>query len=272
LSWVFVPILVLTLVREKLPIYLLPLMPPVAILMGRYWGVLLTQGGVTSLIRLRMGWLFLVASMLGITAILAALVIWQSSTEPGVVRFGNLCSIQRHDEITTLLLQPSTLLFGGSLLFLLSLVGWATMWVPHRYRLVGSFATLAAIAPCGQVFLVLQVMPSLDPGQSWRAAADAISSLQSTHESVAIYGLRPFAAYYLNQEVSWFRKHNSLDEFVRERGSVWCATLEGEIEEIEKYCVVQRDPDKWYPSPSGPVRLLRLSSLAVAEKEEVYRR
>jgi len=150
----------------------------------------------------------------------------------------------------------------------LAIVGWIGMRSANHRRLGWIFVTLATVAPCGQLFVTLVIMPALDDSQSWRVAAQAIRSAQGSGEPVVTYGLRPFAAYYLNQDITWFRKQNSLGEFVQKAGTVWCATRKQEFDEIERYCVIEHDPALEYPSPSGPILLVHLRPLAVADKTQ----
>jgi hypothetical protein len=250
-------------------------MPPIAILIGRYWGEVFASGEYSLRLQFRVGWLFVLAATLGLVALAAALLIENTPSEPGVVRIGTLAAVSSDGEIACLMLQPPTLCFGGSVLVLLAVLGWASMRTASRRGLAWTFATVAAVAPCGLIFMAIEVMPTLDSGQSWRAVADAIATVQDSGQPVVTYGLRPFAAYYLNQDVTWFKKQNSLGEFVAQRGSVWCVTREHELNEIERLCAVEHDPAWWYPSPSGPVLLLHLRPFAIADRadaQEEHRR
>ena len=215
-----------------------------------------------------MSWLYVLAAAFGLIALGAALLITHTPARPGVVRIGELPTTPSDGEISCLLLQPPTLCFGGAVLVLLAIVGWASMRTASQRGLLWTFGTLAAVTPCGLLFMAIEVMPSLDSGHSWRAVADAMATVQESGEPVVTYGLRPFAAYYLNQDVTWFKKQNSLGEFVQQCGSVWCATREDELGEIERYCVVEHDRSRWYPSPSGLIMLVHLRPLAVAGKSE----
>lgn len=268
LCWALVPLVILSLVREKLPVYLLPAMPPIAILIGRHWSEVFAGGEYSLRLQFRVGWLFVLAAVLGLVALAAALLIVYTPSQPGVVRIGDLLTVPSDGEISCLMLQPPTLCFGGAALVLLAIVGWAGMRAASHHSLMWTFGTLAAVAPCGLLFMAVEVMPTLDSGQSWRAVADAMATVQDSGEPVVTYGLRPFAAYYLNQDVTWFKKQNSLGEFVQRRGSVWCATHKNELNEIERSCVVEHDRSWWYPSPSGPIVLVHLRPLAVADKSE----
>ena len=268
MCWLMVPLIVLSLVREKLPVYLLPAMPPIAILIGRHWSEVIASGDYSLRLRFRVGWLFVFEAALGLAALAAAILIVNTPAEPGLVRIGNMLAISREGAISCLLLQPQTLCVGGGVLLLLAIVGWASMRSRSERPLTWTFGTLAAVAPCAVLFLILEVMPSLDSAQSWRAVADAMATVQESGEPVVTYGLRPFAAYYLNQDITWFKKQNSLGDFVQQRGSVWCATRPVELADIERCCVVEHDPAWWYMSPSGPILLVRLRPLAVADRHE----
>jgi hypothetical protein len=266
LSWVLVPLAVLSLVREKLPVYLLPAMPPIAILIARHWSEVFASGEYSLRLRFRVGCLFALTAVLGLVSLASAMLIVHTPSEPGVVRIGDLLTIPTDNEISCLMLQPPTLCFGGAVLVLLAIVGWASMRTVSHRSLMWTFATLSTVTPCGILFMAIKVMPTLDAGQSWRAVADALATVQDSGEPVVAYGLRPFAAYYLNDDVTWFKKHNSLGDFVERSGSVWCATYEDELSEIERCCVVEHDPAWWYPSPSGPILLVHLRPLAVADR------
>jgi 4-amino-4-deoxy-L-arabinose transferase-like glycosyltransferase len=265
LCWVLVPLVVLSLVREKLPVYLLPAMPPIAILTGRYWSEVFASGQYSLRLQFRVGWVFVLAALVGTVSLAAALLIEHTPSEPGMVRFGDFIRVPCDGEVSCLLLQPPTLCFGGAVLVLLAIVGWASMRTASRRGLIWTFATFAAVAPAGVAFMSVEVMPALDARQSWRAVADAMTAVQDSGEPVVAYGLRPFAAYYLNDNVTWFKKQNSLGDFVQRRGQVWCATHADELSEIERCCVVDHDPAWWYPSPSGPILLVRLRPLEVAD-------
>jgi 4-amino-4-deoxy-L-arabinose transferase-like glycosyltransferase len=264
LCWLSVPLLVMSVVREKLPVYLLPAMPPIAVLMGRHWSELFAAGQVSARFRYRMRCFFALASLFGLIALASSLVVTYAPTEPGAKSLGDFFKISQQDEISSLLLHGEILCFSGAILVLLAVVGWMSMRTTDQRGMKWAFGALASVAPCGQLFVVLAIMPKLDPGQSWRSVAEAIASVQDAGEPVVTYGLRPFAAYYTSKDITWFRKQNSLGEYVQRNSAIWCATREQELDEIKRYCVVDYDPERRYPSPSGPIILVHLRPLSVA--------
>jgi 4-amino-4-deoxy-L-arabinose transferase-like glycosyltransferase len=266
LCWLTVPLIVLSLVREKLPVYLLPAMPPIAVLLGRYWSELFSAGEVSSRFRFRVNVLFAFGGLLGLTSWIASLVIANTPAEPGVRRIGNILRVSHLSEIAWLLVDPVTLSIGGALLVFVAVVGWLSSRTAHGRGIALTFGTLAFVAPCGQLFIILALMPSLDPVQSWRAVAAAINAVQDSGEPVVTYGLRPFAAYYIQGDITWFRKQNSLGAFVQKNGAIWCAARLEELDEIKRCCIVDDCTDRRYPSPSGPVVLVHLRPLSLAAK------
>lgn len=268
LCWIGVPLIVLSLVREKLPVYLLPAMPPIAVVIARHWRDVFASPLTPGRFRLRVGWLFGFAALLGVLSLTASWINAYSPWTAATGRWHDLVTPSEDSDIAQVLLQPKTLIYGGCVLLALAGVGWIGLHSGDVRGLRWTFATLATVAPCGQLFLTLEIMPALDPGQSWREVAQAIATAQQTGEPVVSYGLRPFAAYYLTGDVTWFRRQNSLAEFVQRRGSVWCATRKQEFAEIERYCVIDRDSASQYPSPSGRVILVRLRPLAIADKSQ----
>jgi 4-amino-4-deoxy-L-arabinose transferase-like glycosyltransferase len=265
ICWLAVPLVVLSLVREKLPVYLLPAMPPIAVLIGRYWSELFAAGQVSRRFQFRVKVLFAFGALLGLGSLAASLVIAISPAGPDVRRLSDLLQVSQENEIAWLLLDPLTLSIGGTLLVLVSTAGWLGSRTAHGHCIAWTFGTLASVAPCVQLFIILTLMPSLDPSLSWRAVAAAIHEAQSSGEPVVAYGMRPFAAYYLHGDVTWFRKQHSLSEFLQQKGAIWCATRLEELDEIKRCCVVDDRADGRYPSPSGAVVLVRLRPLAVAE-------
>jgi 4-amino-4-deoxy-L-arabinose transferase-like glycosyltransferase len=267
MCWVTVPLVILSLVREKLPVYLLPAMPPIAALIGRYWSANLSNDAFTHRLQFRVGWLLAVAATLGVVALAASLLIVNQPSEAALTPLVDLLRAAQRGGITELLLEPQTLCLFGGVLVLLSVVGWISVRTSNRRRISWTFATLASVAPCCQLFLSIEIMPALDAAQSWRAVANALAAAQDSGEHVVTYGLRPFAAYYLSDDITWFRKQNSLAEYIQKNGCAWCATRPQEIDVIRRHCIVDQEPERTYPTPTGPVLLVHLRPLAVADRE-----
>jgi 4-amino-4-deoxy-L-arabinose transferase-like glycosyltransferase len=263
LAWLVVPLLILSLVREKLPVYLLPAMPPVAMLVGRYWTDLYRAGALSRRIQLRLCGLYLIGASLGCAAIGVSMLI-DTASDAGARKLGNLLTVSLQNDIAWLMLDPKIIGVGGGLLVAIAAAGFYSIRTLANRGIAWAFGTLASIAPCVQLFFILIIMPALDPSQSWRAVVNGMNTARLSGEPVVAYGLRPFAAYYTDHDVTWFKKQDSLEDCVRRNGAIWCAARERELAELTQLCAVERRPGDRYPSPSGPIVLVRLRPLTMA--------
>ncbi|MBI3469356.1 MAG: glycosyltransferase family 39 protein [Planctomycetes bacterium] len=244
LCWAVVPLVILSLVRAKLPVYLLPAMPPIAILVGRYWNELLTERAGYDRLQWRVAALSAFAGVGGLAVVAAGLLVNWKEFEPHVIAS------------------------GGTLLVVIGLVGWMINRWGSTHRAYNVFWALAAVAPCGALYLALIFLPPLDASQSWRAVADSLAAARSPAEPVVVYRLRPFLGYFVNQEVACFERPKHLPQLaalVHKHGSVWCAVRTEDLDALQRYCLVDCQSGGAQPSPKGPVQVVRLRPLDVAE-------
>jgi 4-amino-4-deoxy-L-arabinose transferase-like glycosyltransferase len=264
LCWLFAPLAILSLVKDKLPVYLLPVMPPIAVLVGRFSSEHLANRVWPTRLQIRMESLFVVAALIGALVATIGYAMAQGSEANGSNRIADALRVPQKAEVARLILQSRTLWLSGSILSIIALIGW---WGSRRGGLGGPrwvFGAFASVTPCIQLFLIVEIMPALDAAYSWREVAAAANAVTKSGEPLVFYGLRPFAAYYLDDAATWFRKQNSLRDFVHRHGKVWCATQEEELVEIERHCLIDRHPGHSFPSPSGPVILIQLRPLTMA--------
>ncbi len=242
LCWTAVPLVILSLVREKLPIYLMPMMPPVAILIGRHWSEILADPHRDRRTLARAVVLFLIACVVGVGLVVGSLLVRADKTEAG------------------------QLAVGGLLLGALGLIGCLLSRGDCLRSRVHAFAMLALMAPCGTLYMALVVMPPLDGARSWRDVARLMDAVRTPGEPVATYQLRPYLGYYVHQQVTNFQEPDEIAELVERRGSVWCAVRPEHIEELEDCFALDRVGGRAIGSPKGPVEVVRLHPLALARR------
>ncbi len=268
LCWFGVPLVLLSLVREKLPVYLLPAMPPIAILLARYWTGLTAGRESSTSMPLRLASLYAAVVVLGLTTLLSGLLTVGGPTDTVAYRVVERAREAIEGEILGTLLSSPVLMAGGAVFFVLGLFGSFSLLAGDDRRLRLAFGTLAAVAPCGQLFLTLAIMPRIDGTQSWRAVAESLAEGRQLGEPVAACGMRPYFAYYLNGEIASFPRPESLASFVQTRGPVWCAMYEKELKKISRYCVVDDASIGKLPGQVEPIYVVRVEPRWLAEKND----
>ena len=249
LCWIVVPLVLLTVVRQKMYIYLLPTMLPFAVLMGRYWFCLTAAPDGAGQLRwpaaaLRLG------GVLG--GVLFAAGGWLVQTETVAVLRGEL------DPILTSLTAPHVLFVAGGVLLAMSLVGWirSNRAAPRDVRF--TFGGVMAASIGSFLVLYLVVYPALDDCQSWWPVARAIQARQNPGEPIVAYQLNPYVGYYFHEPVVACKKPAALCRLLADHESVLCVVPSDKLVEVAECAVATFDRKVRPPSPKGPVYIVRL--------------
>jgi hypothetical protein len=70
------------------------------------------------------------------------------------------------------------------------------------------------------------------------------------------------------QDVIWFKKQDSVPNFVQRHGDGWCVMPEHHLVECKSYCDVEHDPDWRYVSPNRGIVPAHLRPLAVTDRAD----
>lgn len=238
LCWSAVPVVILSCVREKLPIYLLPAMAPVAILVAHQWQARSMDEPSVRASRWRLLTLYGGICMGGFVLwYLGESAVWSQSVRP--------------------------VLWGGVLLMGVGVLGWMTAPRIARRPMV-TFAVLASMAPVGIAYLDVALVRQLDESKSWRSIAAAVRSFRRPVEPVVTFQLRPYIGYYLSSDVVRYSRSEELVGLVAQHRTVCCAVRGEHLGELGRMFQVTSESDRTYPSPKGPIHVVRLSQRAVA--------
>ena len=238
LCWLVVPCVILLLVREKMIIYLMPLMAPTAILLARYGA---TEKDDAPKHRQCMRCLQGTFRLLFVAGLALALLSVLFGSPP---------------------VRQGVLLAGSLLLASLGVLGY---WVSGSQAVAG-MRILAGLSPAVALFSAAFVLPELDLKRSWKAVANAVRGVRQPAETVATYQLRPYVGYYLNQSVVNFQRPSQLADLVGRTQSVCCVLRPRHIQDVQRYCVVEHCHMVNLPSPKGPVQVVRLRRTGYEEK------
>lgn len=272
LCWIALPLAILSLVRIKLPMYLLPLMPAIALLTARYWSDLLSAPTRFDRYRTLIAALFIVASVAGLGGIGAGLMLRSGEIGSNSDSLAGLVRMSADGPISKTIFGSSFIIAAGGLATCLGMAGFFGTRQQGTRRVAATFGVLAAVTPTLALFLALTLIPSVDGSKSWRIVADSLDAARSPGEPVITYALRPYLGYHLNQDVPKLQEPDAVAQLVNQAGTVWCVVRDENLESLRRSCLVDFDPARTYPSPKGPVRIVLLRPLGVASNAATSKR
>jgi hypothetical protein len=243
-----VPLFVLTVVRQKLYVYLLPTMPPFALLIGRYWQGLGAGVGAARRIRRPVTVLCLAAGATGV-------LLWVGGW---LVHSGFLAAPR--DEfapIIATLTTPHVPLIAGSVLVGMVAIAPLSMRLTARRGVRFGFAGIVVGAAGMFGVLHLVVYSALDDHQSWRLVAEAIKEQQLPGDVLVTYRMKPYVGYYVHEPVVGCRKLPALRRLAEEHSAILSVVPVNRLDEIVHCGDASFDPGVRIPSPRGPVCIVR---------------
>jgi 4-amino-4-deoxy-L-arabinose transferase-like glycosyltransferase len=196
LLWVLLPLLFFSFAGSKLPSYLLPCFPALAILLAWGWGAVLEAepGASAPMRRWAMAGLLLVFPILA-----GAIYLW--------------CRTEAPEQI------PAQLPLALALATTASLLGLAA--ARGKFRLL--FPVCAACTTACLTFLILFSLGNVrEEASLTRISAEAVRLSRSGSTVVAYRAFHNYLFYYTENRVPWVKKRPELDGLLREKGSLYC--------------------------------------------------
>lgn len=179
LLWVAIIFVFFSVSDSKLPPYILPIFPPLAVLLGRTLGPRLDARDDLPLGR----WFFA-----GVFGLIAAAV---------VVAY-NVPSLRENDIVGVRLVSVAPVVFAMAAIFALGAL--AAIFLPRRFGGMATFATIAVTAALG--WSGVSLVGSISDPNSIRPVAEAIEAHRHHGETVASYGTFFYdLPVYLNDKV-----------------------------------------------------------------------
>jgi len=214
LGWILLPLVVLSIVVEKRNLYLVPALPAVGLLIGRWLGRL-PEGGPTPKSLRACGWVG--AGLLGLISVLAgvAALAWDRIEAIGEVahlaglRFG--------------VVGVAITAAGGAWLIFVGVV---------KRRTPTAAVWAFALAFAAVELSMFGVLPLIDPVKSPRAAGEAIE-MMTGEEPLACWPLfRAGYNYYSGRSLAELRTVEELETWLAEQaGPAWVLTFERHLAE-----------------------------------------
>jgi len=260
MCWLAVPFIVLSLVRQKLHVYLLPMMPPFAILIARYWTELHAVPHAARQARRQALILLTAASVLCAVIATAGWMIPHHGPDSPLRNLDP-------DRLIGLLAAPHVLMVGGGSLAACGLIGGLTLLMSRRDVERRTLCAVSVLPVATLIVVTVVIFPALDARQSWCAVAEAIGAERMPGEAVVTYRMSPYIGFYLNEPVPWLKRPPMLEQFMTEHASVLSAVPCDKMREVKELCDVQFDPDRVLPSPKGPVYIVRLQRRSPRDAE-----
>ncbi len=232
LLWVLMPLLFFSFAGSKLPSYLLPCFPALALLVAWGWQRVLEEAGGPSGARRR----WAVLSLLLLFPILsAAIYFWCRSEAPEQLR---------HQ-------IPLAAALGATALFL----GAAA--ARGKFRLLFPFC-LAGTVLSWTLLLVFSLASVREESSLTRISAEAVRLTREGNTVVAYRQFHNYLFFYTQNRVPWVRKRPELDRLLREKGTLYCFLEEGGLKEMQSDPAVHLDVvDRQYKVTLARLTLLQ---------------
>ena len=233
--WIAVYLLIFSLASTKLPNYVLPAYPALAIIVGRYFAIWSRDASLVNTFWLHAGWLLLIAVGVGIVCGLPALAFIEFQGQTVLGRFNMDPLIQR---------RFAWLGMAGLPLAVFGVLGWSFLYCKKTSWAAGAFVVAATslIAILSQV-----VAPELDRLQSSQMLAENLKARFANESTqVTILGhYRPTMVFYLGQEIDFCDSPAEAIERSNANSNSILITTEGLYSRIEPFlqehtAVIQR--------------------------------
>ena len=221
--WAAVYIVIFSMASTKLPNYVLPAYPALAIVIGRYFAMWTQNIQSVSRIWLNAGWCLLI-----VVGVAIAIGIPFS----GIAEFGGQTTLDRVGMDRVLQQRFVWLGIAGVPLVLFGTLGACLLW-SDRPKLSAGVFSLAAVS----MILILSqyVAPELDRLQSPQILAERWSDkLESEQGQVAVLGFfRPTMVFYFGQDVSFCKSTDDAIAFAKNKDHAILVTTEKHYAEIK---------------------------------------
>ena len=196
---------------SKLASYILPLFPAMSLLVGILWHELLK----VPTRELRKGFLYSFVLLLGILP-LATFYIWINPP----VRFGSLYGVH----LTRLNYLFLWIVGGGGASFCL--------FLNKNFR--ASFSTMAGTVVSVFLFIILVMLPSIDPYRSTKGLARELDMMLPPGERLVFFDhLRDSALFYTNRRAIVLSAPQQLKDFLASDRRVFCVIDSVDLERLE---------------------------------------
>ena len=221
--WVAVYLVIFSMASTKLPNYVLPAYPALAIVIGRYFAMWTQNIHSVNRFWLNAGWCLLI--VVG-AAIAAGIPL------SGIAEFGGQTMLDRVGMDRTLQQRFVWLGITGAPLILFGAIGAGLLWT-NRPRLSAGAFSMAAVSMI--MILSQYVAPELDRLQSPQLLAERWSEkLEPDRGQVAVLGFfRPTMVFYFGQEVDFCKSPEDAIAFAKNKEHSILVTTEKHYAEIK---------------------------------------
>lgn len=221
--WVAVYLVIFSMASTKLPNYVLPAYPAMAIMIGRYFAMWTQNIHSVSRVWLNAGWCLLI--LVGV-AIAAGIPL------SGMAEFGGQTMLDRVGMDRILQQRFVWLGIAGAPLVLFGTLGACLLW-SNRPKLSAGVFSAAAVSMI--MILCQYVAPELDRLQSPQLLAERWSEkLEQDRGQVAVLGFfRPTMVFYFGQDVDFCKSPEDAIVFARDKEHSILVTTEKHYAEIK---------------------------------------
>jgi 4-amino-4-deoxy-L-arabinose transferase-like glycosyltransferase len=209
--WFVVIFLFFSMASSKLATYILPLFPAVSLLVGILWHELLEAPTPW----LRKGFSYSFITLLGILA-LATFYMWMNPP----TRFESMYGVHL-TRLNYLLLW----VVGG---------GAASFWLFLNKKFRASFSTMAGTVVSVILFIILAMLPSIDPYRSTKGLARELDMMLPPGEKLVFFDkLWDSALFYTNRRAIVLSAPQQLKDFLASGRRVFCVIDKTDLEKFE---------------------------------------
>ena len=221
--WVAVYLVIFSMASTKLPNYVLPAYPALAIMIGRYFAMWTQNVQSVSRVWLNAGWCLLIAIGVAIAA---------GFPLSGMAEFGGQTMLDRVGMDRILQQRFVWLGVAGAPLVLFGTTGACLLW-SNRPKLSAGMFSVAAVSMI--LILCQYVAPELDQVQSPQLLAERWSEkLEHDRGQVAVLGFfRPTMVFYFGQDVDFCKSPEDAIAFARDKEHSILVTTEKHYTEIK---------------------------------------
>jgi len=220
--WVTVYLVIFSLASTKLPNYVLPAYPALAIVIGRYFAMWTSDMSSVSVLWLKRGWGLMIA--IGLVLLLAFPIA-------GLIEFGGSTLMDRVAIARSVQLRFVGFGVAGLPLVFFGAIGLLLVGGQRPKMAAGSFAC-AAISL--MLILAQYVAPELDRFQTPQLLAQKWKSQVSPDDKVAILGyFRPTMVFYFGRDVEFVPTGNEAVELARSAEPMIMITTQKQYESIQ---------------------------------------
>jgi 4-amino-4-deoxy-L-arabinose transferase-like glycosyltransferase len=208
--WILVPLVFFSFSASKRPIYMLPALPPIALLAGSLLELLVSRKGGAAARRLAVGGEGVALALLGIAGLATPLIAWRRAP----------------DLLTAALLLAALAIVGAAL-------GGRMLW---RGNLLAAHGWVLTSLACVWLLAILWVLPAANPINSPRPFAQEISRRVPRDAPLMTYGLYRFRSgyiYYTRRLMPRLSDQPAVRAFLLRPERVFCILPTEEYEKLQ---------------------------------------